>query len=56
MGTALVLSLVGGALYFIAGKGITKLFKMTPKDDAEESDQGIPWKEELFSQRLVLLS
>ncbi|MBS7155695.1 MAG: hypothetical protein KH112_08825 [Sanguibacteroides justesenii] len=49
MGTALVLGFVGGALFFIAGKGIAKLFKMTSKSDAKESDQGIPRKEELFS-------
>ena len=45
MGTALVLGLVGGVLFFAAGQGIAKLFKMT----AKESDQGIPRKEELFS-------
>lgn len=52
MGTALILGLVGGALFFITGRGIAKLFKMTPKDDTKESAQGLPWRERTLFQKI----
>ena len=68
MGTALVLSLVGGALFFIAGKGITKLlngsghhfrraFFKTVKSDQHKpktifKSRGIPDPRTKFIERL----